>query len=113
MLALQGGFEAHGKALATGAAEAITEDLTLTADTAWLLRGGVFIGDDVTDEDGFRAANRMGGLSIRVGGAGETAARYRIDTVERLIRWLEANLLEAGHDDAWGAPNAMPHQTAV
>ena len=24
----------------------ITEDLTLTADTAWLLRGGVFIGDD-------------------------------------------------------------------
>jgi trehalose 6-phosphate phosphatase len=76
-------------------------------------RTPVFIGDDVTDEDGFRAANRMGGLSIRVGGAGETAARYRIDTVERLIRWLEANLLEAGHDDAWGAPNAMPHQTAV
>ena len=25
----------------------ITEDLTLTADTAWLLRGGVFVGDDI------------------------------------------------------------------
>lgn len=27
----------------------ITEDLTLTADYAWLLRGGVFIGDDVSE----------------------------------------------------------------
>ena len=27
---------------------AITEDTTLTADTAWLLRGGVFVGDDET-----------------------------------------------------------------
>ena len=27
----------------------INEDLTLTADYAWLLRGGVFIGDDVSE----------------------------------------------------------------
>lgn len=72
----------------------------------------VFIGDDVTDEDGFRTANRMGGISIRVGG-GDTAARYRIDTIERLLRWLEANLLAADQDDAWDAPRAMPQQTAV
>ena len=38
----------------------------------------------VTDEDGFEAVNRLGGLSIRVGDGGETAARYRTDSVEAL-----------------------------
>mgnify|MGYP001818860501 CR=1 FL=1 len=73
----------------------------------------VFIGDDVTDEDGFLAANRLGGISIRVGGGGETAARYRIDTIEQLLRWLEANLLDAEQDEARGAPPAMPQRSAV
>jgi trehalose 6-phosphate phosphatase len=54
----------------------------------------VFAGDDITDEDGFEAVNRLGGLSIRVGDGGETAARYRTDSVEALVRWLESSLLE-------------------
>ncbi|KRE18315.1 hypothetical protein ASE63_03015 [Bosea sp. Root381] len=37
----------------------------------------VFIGDDITDEDGFEAVNALGGLSIRIG-EGETRAKIRI-----------------------------------
>lgn len=50
----------------------------------WLLqqegyvgRTPVFIGDDITDEDGFAAVNAANGLSIRIGG-GDTCARHRL-----------------------------------
>lgn len=49
----------------------------------------VFIGDDVTDEDGFAAVNRRGGVSLRVGGGAPTAARYRVADVATLLDWLE------------------------
>jgi trehalose 6-phosphate phosphatase len=48
----------------------------------------VFIGDDVTDEDGFRAVNRHGGLSIQVGTRLPTDATARIASVTDLHRWL-------------------------
>lgn len=50
----------------------------------------VFIGDDVTDEAGFAAVNRMGGYSIRVGGQEPTRARARIESVKDLLSWLDA-----------------------
>ena len=50
----------------------------------------VFIGDDVTDEDGFAAVNRRHGHSIRVGPEATTEARWRIDSVAELCRWLAA-----------------------
>jgi trehalose 6-phosphate phosphatase len=59
-------------------------------------RTPVFIGDDVTDEDGFAAVNELGGLSIRVGANGVTSARWRVENVEEFLAWLEANLLESG-----------------
>jgi trehalose 6-phosphate phosphatase len=53
-------------------------------------RRPVFIGDDVTDEDGFRIVNDMGGLSVRVGQAARTAARFALDDVKDVRAWLNA-----------------------
>ena len=39
----------------------------------------VFIGDDLTDEDGFAAASSLGGFGIKIG-EGETVAQYRLPT---------------------------------
>ncbi|MFP9138403.1 trehalose-phosphatase [Devosia sp. XGJD_8] len=53
-------------------------------------RTPIFIGDDVTDEDGFIAAQDLGGVGIKLGD-GETAARMRIPnvaSVHALIRGL-------------------------
>jgi trehalose 6-phosphate phosphatase len=47
----------------------------------------VFVGDDVTDEDGFRAAAELGGFGVKVG-AGETSAAFRLPDVEAVHRWL-------------------------
>jgi trehalose 6-phosphate phosphatase len=50
----------------------------------------VFVGDDVTDEDGFAMVNGFDGYAIRVGRDSETAARYRLADVDQVIAWLEA-----------------------
>jgi trehalose 6-phosphate phosphatase len=53
-------------------------------------RGGVpvFIGDDVTDEDGFRAATTHGGFGIAVGERDSENARYHLPTVSEVHEWL-------------------------
>jgi trehalose 6-phosphate phosphatase len=49
----------------------------------------VFIGDDLTDEDGFAAANRLGGFGILVGQRRPTEARYSLADTEAVFKWLE------------------------
>ncbi|MGZ8285670.1 MAG: trehalose-phosphatase [Allosphingosinicella sp.] len=50
----------------------------------------VFVGDDLTDEDAFRAAVALGGEGVLVGPARPTAARWRLDGVVAVTSWLEA-----------------------
>jgi trehalose 6-phosphate phosphatase len=55
-------------------------------------RNPVFVGDDVTDEDGFRSVNDMQGISIRVGHSGNTAASCVLDDVAAVQDWLTSIL---------------------
>lgn len=49
----------------------------------------VFIGDDLTDEDGFDAVNRLGGHSIAVGLDRPSRARWRLRDEQHVLSWLE------------------------
>lgn len=51
-------------------------------------RTPVFIGDDVTDEAGFRMVNRLDGHSVRIGARADTEAKYSIPSVAALLDWL-------------------------
>ena len=56
-------------------------------------RAPVMVGDDVTDEDAFAAAQRLGGRAIKVG-SGDTRATARLEDVEATVQWIarQANL---------------------
>jgi trehalose 6-phosphate phosphatase len=47
----------------------------------------VFVGDDVTDEDGIRAVQAQGGFGIRVG-PGDSQARFRLTDTDAVADWL-------------------------
>jgi trehalose 6-phosphate phosphatase len=51
-------------------------------------RTPVFVGDDATDEYGFRWVNEHDGLSIKVG-TGTSSARFRFEDVRQVVGWLE------------------------
>lgn len=55
----------------------------------------VFVGDDLTDEDGFAAVNALGGHSIRVGDEEVTVARSRLGSVSAVVAWLRERNLTA------------------
>lgn len=52
----------------------------------------VFVGDDITDEDGFRAARLAGGAGVLVGPPRRSHAQWRLDDVTAVLAWLEAGL---------------------
>jgi trehalose 6-phosphate phosphatase len=49
----------------------------------------LFVGDDETDEDAFRAAAALGGGGVLVGPARLTAASWRLGSVGAVAGWLE------------------------
>ena len=50
----------------------------------------VMVGDDLTDEAGFLAAEALGGFGVLVGPERETAARFGLPDVPAVLDWLEA-----------------------
>jgi trehalose 6-phosphate phosphatase len=66
--------------------------LWLLANGRWLPKGAgftaIYIGDDKTDEDAFRAI-RESGVTVRVGRSARSAARYYLDDTESVARFLD------------------------
>lgn len=60
-------------------------------------RKPIFVGDDLTDENGFKTVNAYGGLSIRIG-AGETIAKRRLGTPADLRHCLSS----------WASEGSLP-----
>ena len=56
----------------------------------------IFLGDDLTDEDGFGAAEALGGLGVLVGPYRATRALRGLQDVASVRSWLEAGLLDGG-----------------
>ncbi|MDK9722987.1 MAG: trehalose-phosphatase [Rhodospirillales bacterium] len=65
----------------------------------------VFVGDDVTDEEGFDEVNNRGGISIRVGKTGPSKAVYHAASVAVVLSWLAGPVCNSlGCNSARGAP---------
>lgn len=56
----------------------------------------IFIGDDLTDEAGFKAARELGGLGILVGRRRPTAASFGLPDPSSVRRWLRGALKADG-----------------
>jgi trehalose 6-phosphate phosphatase len=62
------------------------------AEAPFAGRAPVFIGDDLTDEDGFAAAARLGGHGVIVGPRRPTCARFALVDVDAALAWIASSL---------------------
>ena len=84
-LALQPGkcvVELKPKGINKGAAIA-----AFMAEAPFKGRTPVFLGDDLTDEAGFRVVNQAGGIAVKVG-PGDTVAEWRLADVASVWQWI-------------------------
>ncbi len=65
------------------------------SDAPFMGRRPLFAGDDVTDEAGFAAVQRQGGLGLKVG-LGPTVALYHCDSPQALRSWLHFSIGRIG-----------------
>lgn len=72
------------------AVRSLLDDPAMQGSTPW------FFGDDRTDEDGFAAAQGLGGAGVLVDDPRETQARYRLSGVAAMRDWLAALADKAG-----------------
>jgi len=68
----------------------------MMAQPAFAGRVPVFVGDDLTDEYGFAAANRAGGWSVLVGARAASAATHALPDIRAAHAWLLANAAAGG-----------------
>jgi trehalose 6-phosphate phosphatase len=65
-------------------------------------RTPVFLGDDVTDEDGFRAVNELGGVSIRIGDIEHSEAQFCLAGIAAVRPWLLGAILARAPRQSYG-----------
>lgn len=68
----------------------------------------VFLGDDVTDEDGFRAVEAAGGAGVLVGSERATQASHLLDGVAAVNDWLARSLQACAPEGADNNNGGMP-----
>ncbi len=81
----------HGKAVIELRPEGADKGAAVAAFMAeppFAGRRPVFAGDDKTDEAAFRAVRARGGVSVRIGREGASAAEWRLADVEAVHAWL-------------------------
>lgn len=91
---LDGKMVVEARPLAIGKGEAVR---AFMREEPFAGRVPVFFGDDATDEEGFRAAQEMGGVGVKIGG-GETTAKLRtpdVSTARALISGLAQRVASA------------------
>ncbi|MEM9740672.1 MAG: trehalose-phosphatase, partial [Pseudomonadota bacterium] len=63
----------------------------LMAQSPFLGRQPIMVGDDTTDEDAMRVAAELGGFGIKVG-EGESVAQHRLSNPREVFAWLRGCL---------------------